>query len=133
MDLIDKWQQMQQEMQELGILEKDIVEKFILGSGRGGQKINKTSSCVYLKHVPTGIEIKCQQQRSREHNRYLARKQLCDQIKEKKKKAQDESRFYAEKKRRQKRRRTRLGQEKVLREKKRRSEKKSLRRYRQEE
>src|SRR6185436_10588305 len=45
----------------LGIHESDLIEKFILGSGKGGQKVNKTSSCVYLKHIPTGIEVKCQQ------------------------------------------------------------------------
>ena len=49
----------------------------------GGQKINKTSSCVYLKHLPTGIEIKCQQGRSREMNRYYARKELCQRLEEK--------------------------------------------------
>ena len=58
----------------LGISEDTLVEKFITGSGSGGQKINKTASCVYLKHLPTGIEVKCQQQRSRELNRYLARR-----------------------------------------------------------
>ena len=52
-------------MEALGIREDEIVEKFIHGSGSGGQKINKTASCVYLKHEPTGIEIKCQRERSR--------------------------------------------------------------------
>src|SRR6267154_1590142 len=68
---------------KLNITEDDPVEKFVLGSGSGGQKINKTSSCVYLKHIPTGIEIKCQRERSRELNRYYARKELCDRIEEK--------------------------------------------------
>ena len=67
-------------MERLNIREEDLIEKFILGSGKGGQKINKTSSCVYLKHIPTGIEIKCQRDRSRTLNRYLARKDLCDRI-----------------------------------------------------
>jgi protein subunit release factor B len=65
-------------MATLGIQEEDLVEKFILGSGKGGQNINKTASCVYLRHVPTGLEVKCQQERSRELNRYLARKMLCE-------------------------------------------------------
>ncbi|MBP6218922.1 MAG: peptide chain release factor-like protein [Oligoflexales bacterium] len=65
---------------QLGIIEEDIVEKFILGSGSGGQKVNKTSSCVYVHHLPTGIEIKCQQHRSRERNRIAAREELCDRI-----------------------------------------------------
>ena len=59
-------------MQELNIHEADLIEKFILGSGKGGQKMNKTSSCVYLKHIPTGIEIKCQKGRSRESIRYTS-------------------------------------------------------------
>lgn len=65
-------------MDALQIKEAEIIEKFIRGNGRGGQKINKTSSCVYLKHQPTGLEVKCQQERSREMNRFLARRELCD-------------------------------------------------------
>lgn len=67
-------------MEKLGILDEDLVEKFIRGSGHGGQKINKTSSCVYLKHEPSGIEIKCQQDRSQVMNRYRARCELCEQL-----------------------------------------------------
>jgi len=67
-------------MKQLGIDEDDLIEKFILGSGKGGQKVNKTSSCVYLKHLPTGIEVKCQQGRSRELNRYVARYELCEKF-----------------------------------------------------
>ena len=74
--------QLVERMESLGIREGDLVEKFILGSGKGGQKINKTSSCVYLKHIPTGIEIKCQRERSRELNRLYARRDLCEKIEE---------------------------------------------------
>lgn len=114
-------------MKELGLEEADLVEKFILGSGSGGQKINKTSSCVYLKHIPTGIEIKCQQDRSRDLNRYHARQELCERIEtltfqEKSKKQQ-----LIAKIRRQKKRRSRKAQEKVLASKKQRSHIKSLR------
>jgi len=65
-------------MQGLGLLEDDLVERFVLGSGSGGQKINKTSSCVYLKHVPSGVEVSCQESRSREQNREIARQRLCE-------------------------------------------------------
>ncbi|HRY91583.1 MAG TPA: peptide chain release factor-like protein, partial [Candidatus Gracilibacteria bacterium] len=41
---------------KLGVKPEDFVEQFIRGSGKGGQKINKTSSCVLLRHLPTGIE-----------------------------------------------------------------------------
>ncbi len=67
-------------MESLQIREEDLLEKFILGSGPGGQKVNKTASTVYLKHLPTGIEIKCSKERSQELNRFFARRMLCEQI-----------------------------------------------------
>ena len=70
-------------MEQLNLREEDLTEKFVQGSGRGGQKLAKTSSCVYLKHNPTGLEVKCQRERSREDNRFLARRQLCDLLEEK--------------------------------------------------
>lgn len=115
-------------MQNLGIKESDLVERFILGSGKGGQKINKTSSCVYLKHLPTGIEIKCQQERSRELNRYYARKMLCDRIEEKLFRAKSARQQEIEKIRRQKRRRSRRSKEKMLADKRVHRERKELRR-----
>jgi peptide chain release factor len=114
-------------MHVLGIKEEDLVEKFILGSGSGGQKINKTSSCVYLKHLPTGIEIKCQRGRSREMNRYYARKELCQRLEEKDKSVKSERLMAAEKIRRQKRRRSRRSKEKMLADKKHHADKKTMR------
>lgn len=69
-------------MRELGIRESDLVEKFVRSSGPGGQKVNKTSSCVYLLHRPTGIEVKCQRERSQAMNRFLARREMCDRLEE---------------------------------------------------
>ncbi len=63
-------------MEALGIQEKDLEEKFVRSSGRGGQKVNKTSTCVYLRHLPTGIEVKCMRERSQSINRFLARREL---------------------------------------------------------
>jgi protein subunit release factor B len=123
----EKQEDLQHRMDLLGIKDNDLVEKFILGSGKGGQKINKTSSCVYLKHIPTGIEIKCQKDRSRELNRYLARRELCDRIEKKLHNVQTEKEHLIEKIRRQKRRRSRRSKEKMLQGKKMQSEKKSLR------
>ncbi len=74
----NKW--LQEKMEELNILERDIEEKFIRGTGRGGQKVNKTSSSVYLKHIPTGIEVKCMKERSQSVNRFLARRELAQKI-----------------------------------------------------
>ena len=115
-------------MESLGIRENDIEEKFIRASKKGGQKVNKTSSCVYLKHLPTGIEVKCQKERSQALNRFLARRILINKIESLVlgKKAAEQKRI--EKIRRQKRRRSRRAKEKMLRYKKIRSEKKELRR-----
>jgi protein subunit release factor B len=123
----EKSEQLQKRMEGLSIKEDDLVEKFILGSGSGGQKINKTSSCVYLKHIPTGIEIKCQRERSRELNRYLARKELCDRIEEIFHKETSKKIQEREKIRRQKKRRSRKSKEKMLADKKTLSTKKKLR------
>ena len=69
-------------MERLGIFEDDLIEKFVLGSGHGGQKVNKTSSCVYLKHEPSGTEVKVQRGRSQAANRHYAREELCKRIEE---------------------------------------------------
>jgi protein subunit release factor B len=114
-------------MRRLGIRDADLAEKFILGSGRGGQKLNKTSSCVYLRHVPTGIEIKCQRERSRELNRFLARRELCDRLDERLRGAESARRQEFERIRRQKRRRSRRQKARLLELKHRQSEKKQLR------
>ena len=75
-----KKQELFSRMEYLGIKESDLEEKFIKGSGKGGQKINKTSSCVVLKHKPSGILIKCQRERERSINRFLARRLLADKM-----------------------------------------------------
>lgn len=74
----NKW--LQEKMESLDILEKDIAEKFIRSSGKGGQKVNKTATCVYLKHLPTGIEVKCMKDRSQSINRFLARRLLAEKV-----------------------------------------------------
>lgn len=62
--------------------EEDIVESFVRGSGPGGQKINKTASCVQLKHIPTGTIVRCQATRSQSRNREIAREILRDKLDE---------------------------------------------------
>src|SRR5882762_9030585 len=116
--MTDKWAELADRMQKLGIQESDLVEKFILGSGSGGQKINKTSSCVYLKHVPTGIEVKCQQDRSRDMNRFFARRKLCEELEERVEGIKSAKRQKIEKIKRQKRRRSRRSKDKMLADKK---------------
>jgi protein subunit release factor B len=70
-------------LERMKIFEEDLEERFVLGSGSGGQKINKTSSCVYLKHLPSGHEVTCQETRSREKNRVIARERLCEHFEKK--------------------------------------------------
>ena len=78
----EKNRQLRRKMDEVGIREEDLLEKFIRASGNGGQKVNKTASCVYLKHLPSGIEIKCMKDRSQSLNRYLARRLLVEKLRE---------------------------------------------------
>ncbi len=101
-------------MLALGIRKPELEEKFILGSGKGGQKVNKTSSCVYLRHGPTGLEVKCGRTRSREQNRFLARRELCDRLEARLRGAQSARRQTIEKIRRQKNRRSRRQKERML-------------------
>ncbi len=115
------------EMEKYGVRESDLNEKFIRGSGAGGQKINKTSSCVQLMHLPTRLEVRCQQSRSQALNRFYARRLLVAKIAgqiEGKKSAEEQRR---EKIRRQKRRRSKRAKEKMLGDKKQVSQKKALR------
>lgn len=114
-------------MQELGIFEKDIIEKFIRSSGKGGQNVNKTSTCVYLKHIPTGIEVKMQQERTQGLNRFLARRLLAQKIEELLFREKSEIHERIEKIRRQKRKRSKRAKEKILRDKKFTSFRKQLR------
>lgn len=119
---------LEQSMASLGIREEDLLEKFVRGSGSGGQKINKTSNCVFLKHLPTGVCIKCQIDRSREMNRFLARRELCDQldaIRQGKAIAKTQA---IEKLRRQKRPRSQRSKQRSIADKRALSQKKSLRR-----
>ena len=118
-------------MKKLGIEEKDLVEKFIIGSGKGGQKINKTASCVYLKHLPSKLEVKCQKNRSQTLNRYMAREELCKQVAEKIHGEKTKRLAEREKLRRQKQRRTRRQKAKILEDKKKHSEIKKARKKHQ--
>ncbi|MGI9535271.1 MAG: peptide chain release factor family protein [Thermodesulfobacteriota bacterium] len=69
-------------MHELGISEGDIVETFVKSGGKGGQNVNKNSTCVNLKHIPSGITIKFQKERSQLLNRFFARRELISKIEE---------------------------------------------------
>ena len=114
-------------MERLGVAESDFRETFVRSSGPGGQKVNKTSSCVQLVHLPTGLTVKCQRERSQAMNRFLARRLLLDRIEKLQKGVVEAERDRVEKIRRQKRKRSKRAKEKMLEGKRRQSEKKGLR------
>ena len=124
---LDKEKSLQELMLRLGVREEDIEEKFIRSRGPGGMNVNKVSTCVYLHHRPTGIEVKCQQERSQAQNRFLARRILLSKIESSILGRVSEERRRIEKIRRQKRKRSRRAKLKVLEVKRRNSQKKSLR------
>ena len=124
-----KEKQLIKKMEALNIHEKDIKESFVRSGGKGGQHVNKTSTCVYLKHIPTGIEVKCQEERSQSLNRYKARVILVKKIDQLVKGKESEEIQRIEKIRRQKRKRSKRAKEKMLAEKKITSEKKKFRSY----
>ena len=114
-------------MAELGIAEEALAEKFVQGGGPGGQKINKTASCVMLSHPASGIIVKCQRTRSLALNRYYARWELCERLAERIHGEQSRRQQEQEKIRRQKRRRSRRQKAKMLDDKRQHSEKKAAR------
>ena len=126
----EKGNALSKRMESLGIFEKDIVEKFIRSSGKGGQRVNKVSTCVYLKHLPTKIEVKCQKERSQALNRFLARRILTDKIEKEIRGKESEELQRIEKIRRQKRKRSKRAKLKILEEKRKQSLKKKERSFR---
>jgi protein subunit release factor B len=76
----EKEDRLHERMKELGIIEEDIKETFIRSGGPGGQSVNKTATCVQIKHIPTGIVVKSQEGRSQGLNRFLARRLLVSRI-----------------------------------------------------
>jgi protein subunit release factor B len=123
----DKLATLQRRMQALGIHEVDLHETFVTSQGKGGQNVNKVATCVVLLHEPSGLRIKCQQERSQGLNRYLARKLLADKIEEAKLGAESKRVQEAERIRRQKRRRSRRAKNRMLADKHARGAVKSLR------
>lgn len=78
----EKNAELRRRMEALGVREEDLEERFVRSSGRGGQHVNKSSTCVQLLHRPTGIEVKCMEGRSQSLNRFFARRLLLDRIAE---------------------------------------------------
>ena len=122
-----KGDQLKVRMAAIGLCEEDIKESFVRSSGKGGQKVNKVSTCVVLKHIPTGIVVKCQKERTQSLNRFFARRRLLEKLEAKKlgKKSEAEKRRW--KIRKQKQKRSKRAKEKLLEDKRKQSQKKKNR------
>ena len=127
MSKTDREKELTEKMSRLGIREEDILEHFIRARGPGGQNVNKTSTCVYLKHLPTGIEVKCQKERLQFLNRYAARQILVRKIERLIQKKELVEKQRIEKIKRQTRKKPRRVKLKILEEKRKHSQKKTLR------
>jgi len=123
----EKERELFERMQRLGVSEEEIEEKFVRSQGAGGQNVNKTSTCVALRHRPTGVRVKCQAERSQGLNRFRARRLLLDKIEEKIRGEWSARQQTIEKIRRQKRKRSQRAKEKVLDAKHHQAKKKALR------
>ena len=114
-------------MRRLGVSEADLEERFLRSSGPGGQRTNKVSTCVVLRHRPSGLEVRCQRERLQVLNRFLARRLLLDRLEAQRLGRLSEAAQRIAKIRRQKRKRSKRAKEKLLRDKHLRARKKSLR------
>ena len=106
--------QIQQRLDTLGIIPSDVEEKFVRGSGPGGQKINKTSSTVCIRHRPTGVEVRVQRERSQAANRELAWLELCEKLENILRQAEAARRDAVEKERRRKRPKSRAQKRRMV-------------------
>ena len=122
-----KQKSLQDRMNKLGLFEQDLEEHFVRSSGKGGQNVNKVNTCVWIKHIPSSLEVKCQKTRSQVDNRYLARVILCEKWEAQllgKKSAIEREKHRI---RKQKKRRSRRSKEKMLAEKRSTSQRKQWR------
>ena len=125
---LEKESALAQRMAALGVREADIEESFVRSGGHGGQNVNKTSTCVMLRHAPTELRVKCQTTRQQGMNRFIARRMLLDKIEALKTGQVAAKQNEAEKIRRQKRRRSRRSKQKMLADKSHQAVKKDFRR-----
>jgi len=123
----DKLSQLQQRMTAMGVNEAEIEETFVRSGGAGGQKVNKSSSCVMLLHRPTGLRVKSQTTRHQAMNRFLARELLLDKIERMRKGHIEAERARVEKIRRQRLKRSSRAKQRMLADKARHGDKKRLR------
>jgi protein subunit release factor B len=110
----DAWQSLNERLARLGITEQDLSEQFVRSGGHGGQNVNKVSTCVILTHLPSGMSVRCEEERSQARNRFLARKRLADRWEASLRVHQIRERQAMERVRRQKRQRNKTAKERML-------------------
>ena len=108
-----KAEMLRKRMADCGLNESDLKEIFVRSQGPGGQKVNRTATCVYLKHLPTGLEVKMQESRGQLLNRYYARKRMCELLEARQLGEKSPEAIRQEKIRRQKSRRRRRSSSKT--------------------
>jgi peptide chain release factor len=123
----DKARALEDRLAKLGVRAEELDESFIHSGGKGGQNVNKVATCVVLVHRPTGVSVKCQQERTQGANRLVARRMLADKLEERLLGAASKRQQEAEKIRRQKRRRSRRGKKRMLADKRATGDKKAMR------
>ena len=123
----EKNKALKKEMQKFNVCEKDLLEKFVRASGPGGQNVNKVATCVYLKHIPSGFEVKMQKSRSQALNRFLARRELVRKIENHILGRESEEEKRRQKIRQTKQRRSRRAKKRILEQKRFQAQKKEAR------
>jgi len=111
----------------LGVRPEEVEERFVRGAGAGGQKINKTSSTVWLRHRPTGVEVRCQRERNQSVNRLLAWTELAGKLEARRTATAGQAQAARELARRQKRQKSRGQKARMIETKKHRAKHKSAR------
>ena len=76
----EKEAQLLARMAACGLHEADLGERFVPSRGPGGQKVNRSATCVQLDHRPSGLSVKMQRARSQALNRFYARRRMCELI-----------------------------------------------------
>ena len=119
--------QIESRLAALGVQASDVDERFVRGAGPGGQKINKTSSTVWLRHRPTGVQVRCQRERSQAVNREVAWAELCGKLEERRRLAEQALQDARETERRRTRQKSRAQKARMVETKKLRARNKARR------